>query len=216
MSSTASIRSVGRLHEKFVLGRRVNALARILAELMPPGASVLDVGCGSGAVASLIMRVRPDVRIQGVEVLVRPGCKIPCQQYDGKQLPFEDARFDVCMCVDVLHHTDDVAASLRELARASSRFLLIKDHLCENRLDFLVLKFMDWVGNRPLGVVLPYRYQSRRVWKEQFRECGLEERFFATKIPLYPVPVGWIAARRLHFAALLEKAAAPARGPAKA
>ncbi len=213
MSSAASIRSVGRLHKKFILGRRVSALAQVLAELMPPGASVLDVGCGSGAVASLIMRMRPDVRIQGGEVLVRAGCQIPCQQYDGSRLPYADGSFDVCMCVDVLHHTDDVAASLRELARVSSRFLLIKDHLCENRLDFLVLKFMDWVGNRPQGVVLPYRYQKRKVWKEQFRECGLEERFFATKIPLYPVPIAWIAARRLHFAVLLEKVAAPVRIP---
>jgi SAM-dependent methyltransferase len=216
MSSAVSIRSLGRLHERFVLGRRVHALAQVLAELMPPNASVLDVGCGSGAVANLIMRVRPDVRIQGVEVLVRPGCQIPCQQYDGNRLPFADGSFEVCMCVDVLHHTDDVAASLHELARVSRRFLLIKDHLCENRFDFLVLKLMDWVGNRPQGVVLPYRYQSREVWKEQFRECGLEELFFATKIPLYPVPIGWIAARRLHFAVLLEKVATPARLSAKA
>ena len=205
MSSSASIRLVGKLHGKLVHGRRINVLARALAEQIPAGASVLDVGCGSGEVASLILEERHDIRIQGVEVLVRPGCKIPVQQYDGKHLPFPNASFDVCMCIDVLHHTDDVAASLRELARVSKRFLLIKDHLSESRLDFLILKGMDWVGNRPQGVVLPYHYQSQRAWEEQFQKLGLEKLSWSTNIPLYPVPVSWITGRKLHFISLLKK-----------
>lgn len=205
MSFAGPIRLVGKLHGRLVHSRRVNVLARALAEQIPVGASVLDVGCGGGDVASLILQGRPDIRIQGVEVLVRPGCKIPAQQYDGKQLPFADATFDVCMCVDVLHHTDDVAASLRELARVSSRFLLIKDHLSENRLDFLTLKAMDWVGNRPQGVVLPYRYQSWKLWEAQFQELGLEKISWVTNVPLYPAPLRLVIGRKLHFISLLKK-----------
>jgi SAM-dependent methyltransferase len=205
MSSPASIRLVGKLHGKLVHGRRVNVLARALAEQIPAGASVLDVGCGSGEVASLILQERPDIHIQGVEVLVRPDCKIPVQKYDGTHLPFSEASFDVSMCIDVLHHTDDVAASLGELARVSRRFLLLKDHLSENRLDFLILKAMDWVGNRPQGVVLPYRYQSEEAWDGQFKELGLEKVTWVTNIPLYPIPVRWIAGRKLHFISLLKK-----------
>lgn len=205
MSFAAAIRLVGKVHGRLVHGRRVNVLARALAEQIPASASVLDVGCGGGEVASLVFQGRPDIRIQGVEVLVRPGCKIPVQKYDGKKLPFADGSFDVCMCIDVLHHTEDVAASLQELARVSRRFLLIKDHLSENNFDFLTLKAMDWVGNRPQGVVLPYKYQPRQQWEQQFGEIGLEKVFWNTKIPLYPVPVNWIAGRKLHFISLLEK-----------
>lgn len=205
IASPPSIRVVGLLHQMLVLGRRFKVLAQRLAKQLPAGATVLDVGCGSGAISRIMLEQRPDLRIQGVEVLIRPGCKIPVEQYDGKNLPYPDSSFDVCMCIDVLHHTEDAAAALRELTRVSRRFVLIKDHLSENRLDFLTLKAMDWVGNRPQGVVLPYRYQSHDVWKQQFEQLGLKKVSWDETLPLYPIPIHWVLGRRLHFIALLEK-----------
>jgi len=55
---------------------------------------------------------------------------------------------------DVLHHTQDPAVLLREAVRVSRSFVLLKDHLDENILDDVTLRLMDWVGNRPHGVVL--------------------------------------------------------------
>ena len=177
----------------------------MLAKQIPPGASVLDIGCGDGTIASLVAQLRPDISIQGVEFLVRTECKVECRAFDGTSLPFPDASFDVCLFVDVLHHTEDPATLLRESARVSRSFVLIKDHLDENFFDDVTLRFIDWVGNRPHGVVLTYNYQSRKEWEKYFSNCGLAEKSWTTRVPLYPPPASLVVGRGLHFVTLLQK-----------
>src|SRR5260370_26470615 len=192
-------------HRVLVSGRRARVLSEALTAQIPERASVLDVGCGDGAIGSLIADLRPDVTVQGVEVMVRPGCKIPCAAFDGTILPFADDSFDVCTLVDVLHHTRDIRALLREASRVSRSFVLIKDHLNESVLDSWTLRFMDWVGNRPHGVRLTYNYQSREEWREHFAACGLKGKSWNNEVPLYQAPASWIVGRGLHLIALLRK-----------
>jgi SAM-dependent methyltransferase len=195
-------------HQRAVSGRRVRVLAKLLAEKIPPGASVLDIGCGDGTLASLIALQNPKITIRGIEFAPRPTCLIECAPFDGATIPHPSASFDVCMFVDVLHHAPEaqgIARLLAEACRVSRRFVLIKDHLSENRVDYKILQFMDWVGNRPHGVVLPYNYQSRSRWKEFFLQAGLNVRGWNDRIPLYPFPFSALFGRRLHFVALLER-----------
>src|SRR6266436_5360303 len=182
-------------HRAFVFQRRTRVLAEMLAAQIPAGASVLDIGCGDGTIGSLIAQLRPDISIQGVEFMVRPGCRIACRAFDGNSLPFQDASFDVCVFVDVLHHTQDPAVLLREAVRVSRSFVLLKDHLDENFLDDATLRFMDWVGNRPHGVVLAYNYQSRSQWANCCSKCGLVETTWTTRVPLYPPPFSLLVGR---------------------
>jgi SAM-dependent methyltransferase len=196
---------IARWHHAFVFERRTRVLAEMLAAQIPQRASVLDIGCGDGTIGNLIAQLRPDISIQGVEYLVRPGCKIECSPFDGSSLPFPDASFDVCLFVDVLHHTKDPAILLCEAVRVSRSFVLLKDHLDENFLDDATLRFMDWVGNRPHGVVLTYNYQSRREWAEHFLKCGLAEESWTTQVLLYPQPFSLLVGRGLHFVSLLRK-----------
>jgi SAM-dependent methyltransferase len=196
---------IARWHHALVFEPRTRVLAEMLAVQIPQRASVLDIGCGDGTIGSLIAQLRSDISIQGVEYLVRPGCKIECHPFDGSSLPFLDASFDVCLFVDVLHHTKDPAILLCEAARVSRSFVLLKDHLDENFFDDVTLRFMDWVGNRPHGVVLTYNYQSRREWEEHFLKCGLAEENWTTQVPLYPPPFSLLVGRGLHFVSLLRK-----------
>jgi len=192
-------------HQALVHKRRVRVLAAALAAQIPAAASVLDIGCGDGTIAGLIAELRPDISIKGVEVMVRPGCRIECFPFDGSTLPFPEASFDVCMLVDVLHHTSDVSVLLREAARASRNNVLLKDHLSENGFDHATLRFMDWVGNRPHGVALAYNYQSRAQWNAHFAACGLRVATFTTDLSLYPAPFTALVGRKLHFVALLQR-----------
>jgi hypothetical protein len=64
---------------------------------------------------------------------------------------------------------------------------------------------MDWVGNAPHGVSLPYNYLSRAQWDEAFRQSSLVSRSTQTDLPLYPPPLSWLFGRGLHFISLLEK-----------
>jgi SAM-dependent methyltransferase len=188
-----------------MFGRRVRVLAELLAATVPQDSSLLDIGCGDGTISSLIQSAVPSAQIQGIEIAARPSCRIPCRPFDGLHIPFPEATFDVCMFVDVLHHTNHILELLGEASRVSRRFVLLKDHISQNSLDFRTLQFMDWIGNRPHGVVLPYNYQSRIQWQEHFSRTGLRVKTWEDRIPLYPFPFGLAFGRKLHFVALLEK-----------
>jgi SAM-dependent methyltransferase len=202
---TAALPLLKAAHHNLVFSRRVRVLAESLAAHIPPTACVLDIGCGDGTISSLIATHLPGIQIRGIEIAPRTTCLIECISSDGMHIPLRDQSMDLCMFVDVLHHTNDIRSLLEEATRVSRRFVLLKDHLSGNRLDFLTLKFMDWVGNRPHGVMLSYNYQSRAAWDRFFASSGLQPVIWVDRIPLYPFPFDRIFGRRLHFIALLEK-----------
>ncbi len=60
-----------RIHTKYVSARRVRILAQHLAALIPRKASILDVGCGDGAITQMLGSIRPDLALTGVEAKPR-------------------------------------------------------------------------------------------------------------------------------------------------
>ncbi len=199
---------IGALHRRLVSTRRVSVLAQHIADLLPHRARVLDVGCGDGQIDSVILMRRPDVSIEGIDVLVRPRTHISVRPFDGTNIPFPFASFDVVMFLDVLHHTRDPRVLLREAVRVAPT-VVIKDHFREGLFAQSTLRVMDWVGNAHHGVALPYNYWDRKQWTQAFGDLGLlPEREVSPA--LYPVPFSWIFGRDLHFVARLRLCAAAA------
>lgn len=197
-------KAIGTTHNKLVFQRRKKRLAHFLSREMTGCRSVLDVGSGDGSIASLTQQLLGNVRISGVDILVRPEAAIAVEVFDGENIPHGDNSFDAVMIVDVLHHTDNAEALLTEAARVSRDRIVIKDHIAETRVDHLVLRIMDWVGNAPHGVVLPYNYSSYDEWMSCFGRCKFSIDSFETKLSLYSWPFNLIFERKLHFVAQLK------------
>lgn len=193
----------GKAHDKAVFKRRIQVLAQALANFLPKNARVLDVGCGSGTLAKVIMTLRPDVTIEGIDVLVRPNTEIPVTEFDGNTIPWPDKHFDVALIVDVLHHTDDPVRVMAEARRVTKRGIVVKDHFRDGLLANSTLRFMDWFGNAAHGVRLPYNYLSNAEWRKAWKELGLRVDGLVDHLGLYPPPFSWLFDRKLHFVARL-------------
>jgi SAM-dependent methyltransferase len=101
-----------------------------IEDLQP--ASFLDAGCGEGFVASLILERLPDARLTGfdfnpasVEMARAMNPTADFVVASIFEIPFGPQSFEVTGCFEVLEHQTDPAGALRELARVTSRSLIL-------------------------------------------------------------------------------------------
>jgi len=196
--------AIGDLHGRLVHSRRVQVLCKHLVEMIPPGTTILDVGCGDGLIDSLLLDQRPDLQISGIDVLARPAARIPVCKFDGMTIPHPGKSFDLVMFLDVLHHTEDPMILLREARRVARSSIVIKDHLRCGFAASAVLRFMDWVGNAPHNVVLTYNYWPEARWRQAFAQLDAQLTEYRDRLGLYPAPASWVFERSLHFLARLD------------
>ncbi len=125
---TAKNPAIKWLTERFVV--RLDAMIGNIAGDSRPATRPLEVGAGEGVISqklherfgSAVGLDLPDAGLRA-EWRSRPG---PTYLHgDAENLPFTDKQFDLVVCVEVLEHLRDPAAGLRELARVSSRHLLL-------------------------------------------------------------------------------------------
>jgi ubiquinone/menaquinone biosynthesis C-methylase UbiE len=103
-------------------GRR-RVLEAVLARLsVSRDAEVLDIGCGTGATLELLGRYG---RVSGVDVnplavaWARGRGVGEVSEASVDQLPYDDRRFSLVTCLDVLEHVPDDGAALAEATRVT-------------------------------------------------------------------------------------------------
>ena len=101
---------------------------RRLLESLPasPESKLVDIGCGTGIVASHLQRLFPQGMVCGLDIspkviarakeLDRTG-SIDFVVATDSELPFPDSVFDSAVCRFSLHHYPDLAAHFREVRR---------------------------------------------------------------------------------------------------
>lgn len=132
--SLAAIRYEGGLHPK----HRLTGYHDFFVERVRRGERVLDVGCGVGALAADLARVK-DALVTGVDLdrravtearRVRRDPRLTFLEADARSLPA--GGFDVVILSNVLEHLDDRVEFLREVvARVAPQRLLVRVPLFE-------------------------------------------------------------------------------------
>ena len=117
---------------RFLVARFLRAVDEAVAEVRP--ASVLDAGCGEGTVTARVARRLPRATVVGLDVgdprLVaewdaRAGENLAFHSGSAYSLPYPDGAFELVCALEVLEHLERPAAGLDELARVSSRALVL-------------------------------------------------------------------------------------------
>ncbi len=127
--SLADLRFVNR----WLGGQR--SLLRAVRPYLSRGGRLLDVGCGSADLPSLVLRSRPPSEIMavGVDLKLAHLREAPRTVHrivaDVRELPFAPRSFDVVTASLFLHHFDglEVAEVLRALFALARRALVVND-----------------------------------------------------------------------------------------
>ena len=131
----------------------------LIAELVPPGSRVLDLGCGSG---ELLAHLRDHRQCSGYGIEIDDANVLACTQRgvnviqlnleEGLAL-FEDQSFDVVLQLDTLQHLRNTEKMLRETARVGRVGIVSFPNFAHwpNRLHVVS-------GRMPVTRVLPYQW----------------------------------------------------------
>lgn len=134
-------------------------LMQALAQWVPEGSRVLDLGCGDGAMLAHLQHTRGctgyGIEIDDANVLacVQRGVNVIQLNLDEGLSMFEDASFDVVLQIDTLQHLRNAEVMLRETVRVGRLGIVAFPNFAHwpNRLSVLR-------GRMPVTRRLPYQW----------------------------------------------------------
>ena len=135
------------------------SIQNALAQLVPLGARVLDLGCGDGAMLAHLQATHGcsgyGVEIDDANVLacVQRGVNVIQLNLDEGLAMFDDASFDVVLQIDTLQHLRNAEVMLRETARVGRLGIVAFPNFAHWPNRFSVLQ-----GRMPVTKRLPYQW----------------------------------------------------------
>jgi len=167
-------------------GRRRVLAAQLERLPLPPGAPILDAGCGSGRTMDELARLGPvsgfDLNPLGVEAARLRG-HADVQAAAVEDIPHDDGSFELITCLDVLEHTADDVRSLRELRRVA----------------------------RPGGLLVATVPAYQALWSDHDEANHHYRRYRRASLRRATVAAGWEPVALTYFNSILLPAAATVR-----
>ncbi len=214
-AATEPYRAAGRFAYHFArgkLGRDPAFGAIVHGDWIAPGSKVLDLGCGQGLLAALLLAANRGCKVHGIELMPADVERARAALGDAARIDrgdIRDAAFgnpDVAVILDVLHYIDRAAQEsvLRRLreALAPGGLLLLRVGDASAGWPF---RLSNWVDR---GVLLARGHGSVTLhcrpvadWKASLQALGFEVRAIALS---HGTP----------FANVMLEARVPARAPA--
>ncbi len=154
----------------------------LIADLVPAGSRVLDLGCGSGEMLAWLQQHKGcsgygiEIDDANVHACVQRGVNVIQLNLEEGLALFDDASFDVVLQVDTLQHLRNTERMLKETARVGRIGIVAFPNFAHwpNRLHVLT-------GRMPVTRALPYqRYDTPNIRVGTFADfevlaatCGL-------------------------------------------
>jgi len=131
----------------------------LIAELVPEGARVLDLGCGNGELLAHLQQTKGctgygvEINDDNVLACARRGVNVVQLNLEDGLALFEDRSFDVVLQLQTLQHLKNTEKMLRETARVGRIGIVSFPNFAHwpNRLSVLQ-------GRMPVTKTLPYEW----------------------------------------------------------
>lgn len=157
-----------KAYQKTVWWQRMEIIEAVSHE-----AKVLDIGCGNGYLAKLLVENK-NARVTCVDVDDFNQTEIPTILFDGVNLPFPNKEFDVVILSYVLHHSEFQGELLSEAARVCrGEIIIYEDETIVGGEELFAAahtKIWNFIADREEKVT----YHPPTEWREIFSQNNLE------------------------------------------
>ena len=155
---------------KYIEGWWEVAVKKMLTHYkLPKGARILDVGCGKGFMLYDFLKLRPDLRVAGIDIskYAIKGAKSEVKDWiqvgNATSLPWEENTFDLVYSINTLHclNAKELSCALREIERVGKKDKYISVESWRNESEKANLLYWQ---------VTCESFHSEDVWKWWFEQ----------------------------------------------
>ncbi|MFQ6614639.1 MAG: class I SAM-dependent methyltransferase [Fidelibacterota bacterium] len=162
-----------------------------LADWLPPGGDLADIGCGTGAISHLLNQDHRIIPLDIWDLSLFPD--IRPLQFDGASLPLKTGSVSSALLMTVLHHTRNPLTLLMEAGRVARQVIVVEDLIhgsWNRRWTFGVdsLLNMEFRGH-------PHGNASHTQWMRIFRGLGFQVEDWRRERTVLGIQLGYYCLR---------------------
>lgn len=154
----------------FIWGDRASAIIEEIKPFITKKDRIMDLGSGLCDVTHTLRGRNYNITAVDIKDLSVFEDLIPIV-YDGRKLPFPDDSFDICLLLDMLHHTPNPENIIMEAKRVSKKLIIMENIYQGTRQKYLSF-IMDSVTNMEF-FDHPHTNKTDTAWKEIFKKFNL-------------------------------------------